>query len=72
MWEPCLFLALASEGNGYRFGAWGGTTPSQRDAAYVHLAGRHLDPAQLLAQEEAWWAGRLASQADQPLAPAAA
>jgi hypothetical protein len=72
VWEPCLFLALASEGTGYRYGAWGGATPAQRDAAYAYLAARHLGPAALLAQEEAWWSSRLAGQDDQALAPAAA
>lgn len=72
VWGPCLFLALASEGAGYRFGAWGGATPTQRDAAYAHLVARHLDPAVLLAQEEAWWASRLAGRDDQALPQAAA
>lgn len=72
VWEPCLFLALASEGAGYRYGAWGGATPAQRDAAYAYLAARHLDPAALLAQEEAWWSRRLVGQDDQALAQAAA
>ena len=72
VWEPCLFLALASEGAGYRYGAWGGATPAQRDAAYAHLAARHLDPAVLLAQDEAWWASRLAGQANDRALPQAA
>lgn len=72
VWEPCLFLALASEGAGYRYGVWGGATPAQRDVAYAYLAARHLGPAALLAEDEAWWASRLAAQDDSALVPAAA
>ena len=72
VWEPCLFLALANEGAGYRYGVWGGATPAQRDAAYAYLAARHLGPAALLAEDEAWWARRLAGQGDRALVPAAA
>jgi hypothetical protein len=72
VWEPCLFLALASEGAGYRYGAWGGATPTQRDAAYAYLAARHLDPAVLLAEDEAWWSSRLAGQGNDRALPQAA
>lgn len=60
--EPCLFTALVAEAaaGGRRAGIWGGTTTYRRTLIDDHLFARHLDAAELLATETAWWSAKLA------------
>lgn len=61
--DPCLFEALVQEREApRRFGVRGGTTAATRTEIARWLKTRGLDPAELLADETAWWARHLEHQ----------